>query len=416
MSKNHLSLMTFLPSMFADSEKESTTRASGQLLIRNIHHVLSKIPPLEQLGENSEYEMWNASGVFTKEGETESKKVKGKEAKKSGNDVPSPAKISKKMKMKFSKAWMSFLALPLPIDVYKEVLVTLHQTVIPYLSSPIMLCGSCTCSDFLTRSYDIGGVISVMALSSLFILMTEHGLEYPNLYVKLYALLEPSVFIAKHRAKFFELLDSCLKSPLLPAYLAASFAKKLSRLALTVPPSGGLVIVALIHNLLRRHPSINCLVHKEDNIETAKDVSSIKSGIDQFRNDETDLLKTNAMRSSLWEIDTLRHHYCPPVSRFVLSLENDLTVRSKTTEVAVKDFSSGSYATIFREEATVFVFLFVNAQIRRRVKQVPLAFYKAIPTSLFSENDFSGWTFQSDNNNTSSEEIDTKNSAERRSE
>lgn len=36
--------------------------------------------------------------------------------------------------------------------------------------------------------------------------------------------------------------------------------------------------------------------------------------------------------------------------RFVLSLENDLTVRAKTTEVAVKDFSSGSYATIFGEE------------------------------------------------------------------
>lgn len=60
------------------------------------------------------------------------------------------------------------------------------------------------CSDFLTRSYDIGGVISVMALSSLFILMTEYGLEYPNLYVKLYALLQPSIFIAKHRAKFFQ--------------------------------------------------------------------------------------------------------------------------------------------------------------------------------------------------------------------
>ena len=52
-----------------------------------------------------------------------------------------------------------------------------------------------------------------------------------------------------------------MKSPLLPAYLAAAFAKKLSRLALSVPPSGALVIIALIHNLLRRHPSINCLVH-----------------------------------------------------------------------------------------------------------------------------------------------------------
>ena len=61
---------------------------------------------------------------------------------------------------------------------------------------------------------------------------------------------------------FLQLLDSCLKSPLLPAYLAAAFAKKLSKLALTVPPSGGLIIIALIHNLLRRHPSINCLVHQ----------------------------------------------------------------------------------------------------------------------------------------------------------
>ena len=60
------------------------------------------------------------------------------------------------------------------------------------------------CSDFLTRSYDIGGVISVMALSSLYILMTQHGLEYPNFYEKLYALLVPSIFMAKHRAKFFE--------------------------------------------------------------------------------------------------------------------------------------------------------------------------------------------------------------------
>lgn len=37
------------------------------------------------------------------------------------------------------------------------------------------------------------------------------------------------------------------------------------------------------------------LFTQEDNVETAKDVSSIKSGIDQFKNDETDLLKTNAM-------------------------------------------------------------------------------------------------------------------------
>jgi hypothetical protein len=36
----------------------------------------------------------------------------------------------------------------------------------------------------------------------------------------------------------------------------------LSRLLLSVPPSGALVIIALVHNILRRHPSVNCLVHR----------------------------------------------------------------------------------------------------------------------------------------------------------
>lgn len=306
--------------------------------------------------------------------------------------------LQKKIKVKFTKAWISFLRLPLPLDVYKEVLLTLHLSVIPHLSNPILLC------DFLTSSYDIGGVTSVMALSSLYILMTQHGLDYPNFYEKLYALLVPSIFMARHRAKFFELLDSCLRSPLLPAYLAAAFAKKLSRLSLSVPPSGASIIVALIHNLLRRHPSINCLAHWEDGDPSARadardakdsereksstrlEVSTKEQGIDHFNITEVNPIKANAMKSSLWEIDTLRHHYCPFVSRFVISLEDDLTVRSKTTEFAVKDFTSGSYATIFREEMS------------RRVKQVPLAFYKATPTSLFSELDFVGWTFKYEQN------------------
>ncbi|KAJ4889135.1 CCAAT-binding factor [Raphanus sativus] len=342
-----------------NSETENGSKDSLELSIRRIYQVLSRIPPPQKQAEKSDHEMWSGSD--------ESGSVK-------------PKKKKKRTKIKTA-------ILPLPLDVYKEVLASIHQTVIPHLSNPAMLC------DFLTKSYDIGGVVSVMALSSLFILMTEHGLEYPNFYEKLYALLVPSVFVAKHRARFLQLLDACLRSSLLPAYLAASFAKKLSRLSLSVPPSGSLVITALIYNLLRRHPTINHLVHQET-VETANEASledeesnesrpkTIKKlGIDYFNNQECDLKKTGAMRSSLWEIDTLRHHYCPPVSRFVSSLETDLTIRAKTTEMKIEDFSSGSYATIFGDE------------IRRRVKQVPLAFYKAVPTSLFEDSDFPGWTF-----------------------
>ncbi|KAJ4811752.1 Nucleolar complex protein 4 [Rhynchospora pubera] len=390
----------------SSSDNEEQWKVKNEAAIRNAYSVLSGVPPLD-LSPEANYEMWSEHGISSKEGKASTK--------------PSTSVITKKLKLRFTKAWLSFLKLPLPLDVYKEVLATLHQNVIPCMSNPAILC------DFLTRSYDIGGVISVMALSGLFILMTQHGLEYPKFYEKLYTLLTPSVFLAKHRAVFFQLLDSCLKSSYLPAYLAAAFAKKLSRLALSVPPSGALMIIALTHNLLRRHPSINFLVHWEeeenktadgsgegnesndDGKETAyKPVNHKKrSGIDPFNNEEKDPAKSNAMRSSLWEIDSLRHHHTPAVSRFVASLENDLTVKAKTTEMKVSDFSSGSYATVFNDE------------IRRRIKQVPLAFYRTTPTSLFSESDFPGWTFwsQPDENKTENgvemnsiaEEIDQTN-------
>ncbi|XP_038681847.1 protein NUCLEOLAR COMPLEX ASSOCIATED 4-like isoform X2 [Tripterygium wilfordii] len=398
----------------SDVDAGRHSRERVELFIHKMHYIISHIAPIG-VDEKTSLEMWSESELSSKQvapkelsepSKTEDKQLK---SEKCNSNELSAATIAKKMKLKFTKAWLAFLRLPLPVNV----LATLHQAVIPYLSNPVML------SDFLTRSYDIDGVVSVMALSSLFILITQHGLEYPNFYEKLYALLVPPIFMAKHRAKFFQifisnlklksvsaiqtrnLLDSCLKSPLLPAYLAAAFAKKLSRLALTIPPSGSLVITALIHNLLRRHPSINCLVHQEYGSESTSDdgkseksvssaddpgtgtcTSSRKHGVDHFNNEESNPMKCRAVRSSLWEIDTLRHHYCPPVSRFVLSLEEDLTVRAKTTEINIKDFCSGSYATIFGEE------------IRRRVKQVPLAFYKATPASLFSESDFPGWRFK----------------------
>ncbi|PNX72729.1 nucleolar complex protein 4, partial [Trifolium pratense] len=108
------------------------------------------------------------------------------------------------------------------------------------------------------------------------------------------------------------LLDSCLKSNLLPAYLAASFAKKLSRLSLLVPPFGVWVITSLVHNILRRHPSVNCLVHREDfdedsghktdevnasNLDNPQTGATAcqKSGIDHFNIDESDPMKSGAM-------------------------------------------------------------------------------------------------------------------------
>jgi hypothetical protein len=58
-------------------------------------------------------------------------------------------------------------------EVYKRVLVIMHKQIMPHLVNPRLLI------DFLTESYERGGVISVLALNGLFILMTEHNL-YAN--------------------------------------------------------------------------------------------------------------------------------------------------------------------------------------------------------------------------------------------
>lgn len=379
--------------------------------------------------------------LLTERPKKRQKKDDEKNKKKEGKDKKESTEESKwgikRQKKKFQDCWISFLQMDLPLDIYKKVLVKMEKDLIPNMPNPLLL------SDFLTDSYNQGGVTSVMALNGLFVLITMYGLEYPLYYQRLYSLFEPSIYFAKYRARFFELLDASLNSSHLPSYLASSFAKKIARSSLSSPPSGCLVAIAFIHNLLRRHPTINVLVHRptlektkktdesEEDEDTVNNVDSEeegegeeeggreegeegedsqqgkreeigggeKLGKDPYDPLEPDLAKCKALESSLWEIETLRNHYCPAVSRFVSSLETDLTQRAKTSEVSISDFSGGSYSTILSEE------------VGKRLKKVPLAFYQNTPTSLFSKersgfeeeekiekkieefDDFSGWTF-----------------------
>lgn len=79
---------------------------------------------------------------------------------------------------------------------------------------------------------------------------------------------------AKHRARFFQLVDVFLASGLVPAYTAAAFAKRFARLALAAPPAGAAIAVAFVHNLLRRHPACNILLHRYGPCACSLNVSS----------------------------------------------------------------------------------------------------------------------------------------------
>lgn len=81
-------------------------------------------------------------------------------------------------------------------------------------------------SNFFTESYRQGGFTALLALSGLFILMQVHNLEYPRFYPSIYALLKPSILYSKYRRRFFGLLQLCLQSSHIPAYIVAAFIKR----------------------------------------------------------------------------------------------------------------------------------------------------------------------------------------------
>ncbi|XP_072570057.1 nucleolar complex protein 4 homolog [Paramormyrops kingsleyae] len=221
-----------------------------------------------------------------------------------------PAKL-KDHRRAFERMWLGFLKHKLPSNMYKKILVVLHESILPHLSQPTLMI------DFLTAAYDIGGAISLLALNGLFVLIHQHNLDYPDFYKKLYNLLDSSVFHAKYRARFFHLADLFLSSSHLPVYLVAAFAKRLSRLALTAPPAALLMILPFIYNLIRRHPACRVLIHRPDAPNEPFD--------DPYLMEEDDPALCHALDSSLWELQTLQKHYHPDVSKTATVINRPLS-------------------------------------------------------------------------------------------
>ena len=246
----------------------------------------------------------------------------------------------------FQRTWLALLRAPFPDDIYRKILVRAHADVMPHMPSPVTL------SDFFTASIDRGGLDGMLALNGIFHLMTKHQLEYPKFYDRLYGLLDSSCFRAANRRGFFELLDVFLKSPALPAYLAAAFIKRMSRLAIHAPPAGAVLAVAYCHNLLRRHPGCGVMVHRENGKSTESD---------PFVADEPDPARCRALESSIWEMEAMSKHYHAQVSKFSEVLKKDLNDRVKTAEIPVKDICEANYGSLISEE------------LRARVKTAPMA-------------------------------------------
>ncbi|BFZ62157.1 Maturation and nuclear export of 40S ribosomal subunits interacting protein [Saitoella coloradoensis] len=255
-------------------------------------------------------------------------------------------------KKTFQECWLAALRLPLTMDLYKNVLLIMHKRIVVHMPKPQLL------MDFLTDSYNAGGPIALLALNGLFQLMQSHNLDYPNFFKQLYYLFDRNLMHVRYRSRFVRLVDLFLSSTHLPAGIAASFIKRMSRLSLTAPPAAIVIIIPFTYNLLKRHPTCMTLIHKMGEITTGAE--------DPFDPEEPEPLNSRALESSLWELATLQNHYHPNVATLAKILQEQFTKPSYNLE----DFLDHNYSTM------------LDAELTRHMKKVPAIEFEA-PKSVF---------------------------------
>ena len=264
------------------------------------------------------------------------------------------------------EAWLALLRQSLTTHQRNSILNKVTTHISPIFNHLELL------MDFLTSSFDAGGATSLLALSGLFHLITTRNLDYPNFYPKLYSLLDSNILHSKHRSRFFRHLDTFLSSSHLPVVLVASFIKRLSRLALSAPPAGIVAVVPFVYNMLQRHRQCTFMLHREQHpsflvwqqLASASDETPPE---DPFNAEEPDPMKTNALESSLWELDTLRSHYHPNVATLAGIIAQQFTKR----EYQLEDFLDYSYATL------------IDAELGKELKKSPVVEWQ-IPKKIFS--------------------------------
>ncbi|KAE8386753.1 CBF/Mak21 family-domain-containing protein [Aspergillus alliaceus] len=268
-------------------------------------------------------------------------------------------------KKRAQDAWLSVLRNNISESQRKNLLRIMVHNIEPWFSRPELL------MDFLTDSYNVGGATSLLALSGLFYLIQEKNLDYPQFYQKLYSLLDADLLHSKHRSRFFRLMNTFLASTHLPATLIASFIKRLSRLALNAPPTAIVVIVPFIYNLLKSHPTCTFMLHRVIKDEEYKAELEAEGMDDPFDAKEPEPIRTNAIESSLWEIQSLQQHYHPNVAAIARIISEQFTKQFYNLE----DFLDYTYQGMVQSEL---------GSEEKPMKRIPVIEYH-IPKRIFTD-------------------------------
>ena len=183
--------------------------------------------------------------------------------------------LRKHLKAVTQQLWDDTLRSSLNSETILYILKSMNTKIFPKVSNPILF------SDFIISAYDLIGndkkelkhkkiILSIHALSSLFILLTNHGLDYTsiNYYQKLYSLLDyvQNIFRMKEKEKFLRLMELSIKSPMLPSNIAASFMKKLLRVIISQHMSQAALsiwAISFVCNVIKKHPVCTKMINTE---------------------------------------------------------------------------------------------------------------------------------------------------------
>ena len=279
------------------------------------------------------------------EDEDEGKKQKGKEKKqkkqkqkKKKKKMPTILSVTAHRRA-VQDAWCAVLRHRLPPALCKAVLLAAERRIVPAFLEPQLL------MDFLLACYDGDGsstATSLLALNGLFSLMTTKNLDCPHFFPKLYALLDARLLHLRHRSRFLRLLDVFLASTHLPAALVASFVKRLARLCLAAPPAAVVAVGPLVYNLFRRHRQATYMMHRVAG-DAAEAQDWARCGFaDPFDAREPDPLRSRAIDSCVWELETLMGHWHPSVA----TLSHILREQFTKEHYLLEDFLDHSYASV----------------------------------------------------------------------
>ena len=374
----------------ASYEDKKTSKIKAAIVARNVYNVVSRMQvPMDEefllcsfvgssavLGEDEDDEAESDDDLSSAEASDVPEDEESDDGEDDGDNSDASATKRRVKRPKwaaisfhrreYSKLWCGLLRLPLSDKIYRAILRKLPNEIIPNMVNPILI------SDFITTSCDQGGEAGLLALSGMYQLIAKHNFDYPSFYSKIYAMITPDLFYAKYRSNFFEKLSLFMTSSRMPLTTVASFSKRLAKLSLHGPPSGALFALPLIFNMLKRHPKCICMIHRESKApkgSDSNDTNNIKK--DPFNSDENDPAKTNAINSSLWEIEALQKHPNPSVSTLAKSFKQSFSKRPYN----MKNFCSSTYKDMF------------DQQIHRRINKEPAVNFQE-PEGLFADSKY----------------------------